>query len=82
MTREEVIKSLENIKYINAYHRCREGIAIDKAIEALKEPERKRGGGCGVAAFLGVATAEKCRMVMNMKTTHIQHISARTAEQI
>lgn len=38
MTREEVIESLENIKYINAYHRCREGIAIDKAIEALKEP--------------------------------------------
>ena len=43
MTREDVIESLENIKYINAYHRCREGIAIDKAIEALKEPERKRG---------------------------------------
>lgn len=41
MTREEVIESLENIKYINAYHRCREGIAIDKAIEALKEPEWK-----------------------------------------
>ena len=41
MTREEVIESLENIKYINTYHRCREGIAIDKAIEALKEPERK-----------------------------------------
>ena len=39
MTREEVIESLENIKYINAYHRCREGIAIDKAIEALQEPE-------------------------------------------
>lgn len=43
MTREEVIESLENIKYINAYHRCREGIAIDKAIEALQEPERKKG---------------------------------------
>lgn len=41
MTREEIIESLENIKYINAYHRCREGIAIDMAIEALKEPERK-----------------------------------------
>ena len=39
MTREEIIESLENIKYINAYHRCREGIAIDKAIEVLKEPE-------------------------------------------
>ena len=38
MTREEIIESLENIKYVNAYHRCREGIAIDKAIEALKEP--------------------------------------------
>ena len=43
MTREEIIESLENIKYINDYHRCREGIAIDKAIEALKEPERKCG---------------------------------------
>ena len=31
MTREEVIESLENIK-----------IAIDKAIEALKEPEQKK----------------------------------------
>lgn len=41
MTKEEIIESLENIKYINAYHRCREGIAIDKAIEALKEQERK-----------------------------------------
>lgn len=43
MTREEIIESLENIKYINAYHRCREGIAIDKAIELLKEPEQKKG---------------------------------------
>ena len=43
MTREEIIESLENIKYINAYHRCREGIAIDKAIESLQEPERKKG---------------------------------------
>ena len=41
MNREEIIESLENIKYINAYHRCREGIAIDKAIEVLKEPEQK-----------------------------------------
>ena len=40
MTREEVIESLENIKYLNAYHRCREGIAIDMAIEALKEKEK------------------------------------------
>lgn len=39
MTREEIIESLENIKYINAYHRCIEGIAIDLAIEALQDRE-------------------------------------------
>lgn len=39
MNREEIIESLENIKYINAYHRCREGIAIDIAIEELKKPK-------------------------------------------
>ena len=43
MTREEVIEYLENIKYINAYHRCREGIAIDKAIEEIQKPEKKKG---------------------------------------
>ena len=62
MTREEIIESLENIKYVNAYHRCREGIAIDKAIEALKEPEivhckdcvywkAARIGICGLAGY-------------------------------
>ena len=62
MTREEVIESLENIKYINAYHRCREGIAIDMVIETLQEPEivhckdckywMRTRNKCGLAGYL------------------------------
>ena len=43
MDRKKAIEALEYIKYGNDYKECRESIAIDMAIEALQEPERKKG---------------------------------------
>ena len=46
MTREEAIESLERVRELNGVKRCRESLAIDMVIKALKQTADKDCSRC------------------------------------